>query len=114
MICFDVRVNGETVAVAGIAGEGLVHVMVESHRRTGEAGAAPEALSLDIGGLAQNAHLDWGARMLQVGDRVEIEVVEAAHADRPAGERRDDAALVQMSERKYYEHLKAKYGTWSR
>jgi hypothetical protein len=67
-------------------------------------------LALEIGGLVDDAHLKWPApRSLAIGDEVIVRIVDTVHPDPPASMLRDDRALAEASERKYYERLKGKY-----
>ena len=111
MLCFDVRLNGQRVALAGVGNDGVMNTIVgwvcEECRPPDE----PCALELSVGGLDDQAHLHWvEQRPLKVGDRVEVVIVEAAQPDAPTREPRDDKALAEVSERRYFEHLKRKYG----
>ena len=105
MICLEVRLNDERLALAGVGALGVLNAMVNWVAREGE---RPE-LSLEVGGLDHDAHLRWVDRGLKVGDRIEVTLVESSSPDPPARQRRDDASLVERAERKYYEHLKGKY-----
>jgi len=111
MLCFDVRVNGKRVTLAGVGEDGVLNAIVgwvcQERRSPGE----PCTLDLSVGGLDERAHLRWVEdRPLKVGDQVEIAIVEADAPDAPRREPRDDSALAAASERKYFEHLKEKYG----
>jgi len=111
MIAFQVSLNGERLCTAGVGDKGVLSAIVTWVLRTADGVPSPSELSLSVGGLAADAHLEWPApRHLAVGDEVTVRIVEAAEADPPARERRDDPAFVAAQERKYFEHLKAKYG----
>jgi hypothetical protein len=102
MIGLEILLNGTRVCVAG-AGEGVLSATVSSVAKRNE-------LELEIGGLVDEAHLKWPApRSLAIGDEVIVRVIETAQPDPPASTRRDDRALAEASERKYYERLKRKY-----
>jgi hypothetical protein len=102
MIGFEVLLNGKKVCVAG-AGDGVLSAIVSSVPKRQE-------LELEVGGLADEAHLKWPIpRSLAVGDEVIVRVVETQRPDPPASTQRDDRALVEASERRYYERLKQKY-----
>jgi hypothetical protein len=108
MLCFDVRVNGESVAMAGVGESGVMHAIVGWVSREGRPDDERPDLELRVGGLVADAHLEWVERPLQVGDRVEVIVVEGEPS--PATrEKRDDKALIEESERKTYQRLKRKY-----
>jgi hypothetical protein len=111
MVCFDVRVNGQRLALAGVGNDGVLHAIVGWVHPEGRSLEEPADLDLSVGGLLDEAHLRWVEdRPLQVGDRVEVLVVEAEAPDEPTREARDDRALVEASERKTYERLRRKYG----
>ena len=102
MIGFEVLLNGQKLCVAG-AGDGVLSAVVSSVPTRQE-------LGLEVGGLADEAHLKWTIpRSLTVGDEVIVRVVETQHPDPPSLTQRDDRALVEASERKHYERLKQKY-----
>ncbi len=65
---------------------------------------------MDIGGLVAGTHLKWSEPRLQVGDRIEVRIVDAESPDAPMSEHRDSAEAIANAERAYYEFLKKKYG----
>jgi hypothetical protein len=102
MIGFEVFLNGQRLCIAG-AGDAVLTAIVSSVPKRQE-------LKLEVGGLAEEAHLEWHIpRSLVVGDEVIVRVLETQHPDSPAAIRRDDRALVEESERQYYQRLKQKY-----
>jgi len=108
VICLAVKLNGQAIALAGVSGDGVLTATLW-RRQFSDAEGAPADVGFDIGGLVGDAHLRWAKRELQVGDHLEIAVVEAEQCDVPAKEKRDDAALKEQVERRQYEHLKRKY-----
>jgi hypothetical protein len=103
MIGFEISLNGQPLCTAGAGDLGVVTAIVSSVAKRKE-------LALEIGGLADDAHLEWPApRSLAVGDEVRIRIVETDHPDPPVTTKRDDVKLVEEGERRYYERLKRKY-----
>jgi len=102
MIGLEIILNGTRVCLAG-AGEGVLSATVSSVPKRKE-------LELEIGGLVDDAHLKWPApRSLAIGDEVIVRIVDTVQPDPPNSMVRDDRALAEASERKYYERLKSKY-----
>ena len=103
MIGFEVILNGTRICTAGAGDEGTLSAIVSFVGNRKE-------LDLEIGGLVDDAHLDWAVpKKLAVGDEITVRVVHTEQPDPPAMSRRDDHALVEAGERKYYERLKQKY-----
>jgi hypothetical protein len=106
MLCFDVRVNGDRVSFAGVD-HGVLSTILTATRQ-------PRADScevfLNVGGLVQHMHKDWAQTELQIGDRIEVLLLEG-EPDPPMRERKEDEALRDNAEaeRRYYERLKQKY-----
>jgi hypothetical protein len=110
MIGFDVFMNGDRLYTAGVGNVGVMTACVTWVLRTAPGAISPSELTLDVGGMSREAHHRWPApRQLKLGDEVMVRVVETAHPDHPASTKRDDPALVEREERKYYRRLKAKY-----
>jgi hypothetical protein len=111
MIGFEVTLNGERVCTAAAGATGVLTAGVTWALRTAPGVANPSDISLRVGGLSSDAHLDWPIpRKLRVGDVVAITIVETDAPDPPARTKRDDPALVEEAERLSYERLKTKYG----
>ena len=103
MIGFEVILNGTRICTAGAGDDGTLSAIVSF------VGIRKE-LELEIGGLVDEAHLDWAVpKKLAVGDEITVRVVHTDQPDPPTRSRRDDRALVEAGERKYYERLKQKY-----
>jgi len=110
MIGFRVSLNGKRLYTAAAGERGVLTAGVTWVFREAPGVKNRSDLSLHVGGLSKDAHLSWPApRKLKVGDRVVVTVVDTTRPDPPSRTKRDDAALVEASERRYYEHLKAKY-----
>jgi hypothetical protein len=110
MIAFEVTLNGQRLCTASAGETGVLTAAVTWVMRTAPGVTEPSDLRLEVGGLAKHAHLRWPApRTLAVGDEVIVRILDAAHSDPPSRTERDDQALVEAEERKYYERLKLKY-----
>ena len=110
MIGFEVSLNGKRLCTAAAGEKGVLTAMVSWVLRTAEGVTQPSELRLEVGGLADDAHLRWPSpRKLDVGDEVVVKIVETTRPDPPARVERDDRTFVEAEERKYYERLKAKY-----
>src|SRR5260221_8434488 len=103
MIGFEVLLNGTRLCTAAAGDDGVLTAIVTSVGKRRE-------LTLTIGGLVEDAHLNWPVRKnLAIGDEVTVRVVQTDHPDTPDRTERDDLALVEEGERRYYERLKRKY-----
>lgn len=74
-----------------------------------------DEMTLSVGGLYEpptggNAHPRWVERMnLQVGDEVTIRLVNSDVADEPTSETVSTPEWIREQEKKYFEHVKAKF-----
>jgi hypothetical protein len=110
MIGFKVSLNGKRLYTAAAGARGVMTACVTWVFREAPGVRNRSDLSLQVGGLAKDAHLNWASpRKLKVGDKVVVTIVDTKKPDPPSRTKRDDAALVEASERQYYERLKAKY-----
>src|SRR5262245_25033312 len=92
MICFEVEINGQKVATAGIPGLAVLSVITSWVCSPGqEPGAMIEDLDVSIAGLDSNSedeegtHMRWGRRELAPGDTVTVRVLDQETADPPEG-----------------------------
>jgi hypothetical protein len=95
MIAFKVSLNGKALALAGASDLSVLTVFVTASGRLGPATQPSYALQtgydarLKVGGLTsrgsgyRDEFLNWTEKALVPGDRVRIEIVETATADRP-------------------------------
>jgi hypothetical protein len=103
VIGFEVTLNGHRLCTAGAGDRGVLSAIVSSVAKRKE-------LSLEVGGLVDDANLVWSVpETLAVGDVVMIRVVEIDHPDPPSTTKRNDRPLEETAERTYYELLKRKY-----
>jgi hypothetical protein len=97
---FEVSINGRKACLSGIAGYGVMNVIVsrvkrkpnrfpgEAKVRVNKAQWSKEDLDVYVGGLDINrgdVHLDWLRRDIQVGDTIVIRVLEKGAVDKPKG-----------------------------
>ncbi|WP_414618835.1 hypothetical protein [Calothrix sp. CCY 0018] len=54
-------------------------------------------------------YLKWIDRNLELGDEINIKIVEVSQVDKPISEKRELASFVEDQQRQYYEKLKQKY-----
>jgi hypothetical protein len=116
MIVFDVFLNKRKLCRAGVGADGVLNAIVSWVRLTGEAARTArrlrkpaEEMRLHVGGLRDQTHQRWPERALKIGDTVTITVGSAQKFDRPQTHKREDPAVRQQQERRYYLHLKEKY-----
>ena len=76
MIGFEVHLNGERLYTAGVGETGVMTAGVTWAVRTVRGVASPSELTLEVGGMSADEHLNWASpRMLRVGDQVVLNVV---------------------------------------
>lgn len=94
-IRFEVRINEQVVAMAGVDGYGVMTAIlswvlhdpdrIPEDVRSGTAEARAEWLEedlrLEVGGLCSAGILDWGDQRLKVGDEVRIRVMPPGPVD---------------------------------
>jgi hypothetical protein len=95
---FEVLINGKKAATAGIAGYGVMHVIVGRVKRNpkrfprdgksafSRAQWSKEQIDVNVGGLDINArdeHLHWLRRDLKAGDEITVRVLAAGKIDKP-------------------------------
>ena len=99
MLAFEIYLNGQKLCRAGIGNSGVLSAIVAARMATG---IRNESLFLNIGGLInpEGKHVSWiDQKGLAVGDKIQINIVEADSVDEhrrrdPA----DDARLRQVKE----------------
>lgn len=80
MKAFDVRLNGKRICVAGIGNDGVLNTMVDH-----VVGNGRNEVLLRVGGLLRptEEHVRWEHLLLQVGDKVEVYIIETETVDNP-------------------------------
>jgi len=81
MIAFKIILNGEKLALAGVGADGVLTSIVSwGSKDTGRKGSA----NLHVGGIESPAvHVNWIDKDLEVGDSVEVRIVEQQDVDEP-------------------------------
>jgi hypothetical protein len=102
MIAFEIHLNDQKLCRAGIGDSGVLSAIVTWSAATMATGTRNESLFLNMGGLVtpERKHVSWiNQKPLAVGDRIQVNIVEAESVDEwhrrdPA----DDARLRQARE----------------
>ena len=123
MLALRVTVNDKKTIIAGADDLSVLSAIVSLVGRLGTktvgSGLSKPDMHLHVGGLTARGkgrtdeHLRWTRHLkLKVGDRVTVELVKAARADRlverSAAERRDELAYYRELKKQYL-RLQAKY-----
>jgi hypothetical protein len=111
MPAFKVHLNGRKVCVASLNGFGVLGAHVNYVCRK-DAQKNPR-LSLHVGGLdsATGEHLVWReAHPIRVGDKLSVEVVASARADRPTSRKKSDPAGDLRARKKYVRKMAKEFG----
>ncbi|MCU1303099.1 MAG: hypothetical protein JWQ87_3383 [Candidatus Sulfotelmatobacter sp.] len=102
MIAFDIYLNDDKLCRAGTGDSGVLSAIVSWAATTMSTGTRNESLFLNMGGLInpEGNHVSWiSQKSLAVGDKIQINIVEADSVDEH--QRRDpadDARLRQAKE----------------
>ncbi|MGB3639780.1 MAG: hypothetical protein WBA07_01510 [Rivularia sp. (in: cyanobacteria)] len=113
MTAFEIRLNGEYICTAGVEQKGSLSAITSWLKRTD--GTSEEEMKLNVGGLTEdsegnNIFLKWIIdRSLEVGDELNIKIVQASEVDKPISEKREEANFIEEQQRRYYEKLKQKF-----
>lgn len=82
---FELEINGEAKALAGLPGRGVLSAILTWVQRQGESAEelGVEELALTVGGLdsAAGEHVRWGDYPLQAGDEIRIRILEPGPFD---------------------------------
>ena len=108
MRAFEVYLNGKKLCVAGIGDDGVLSAIVNWVTRKGDGD-----LFLEVGGLISptQEHVAWiGQKPLQVGDKVQVKIVERDTANKPAKRYKWDSRKQLVSEKAYVRALAKKLG----
>ncbi|GHA22144.1 hypothetical protein GCM10008090_34980 [Arenicella chitinivorans] len=120
MIVFKVELNGEKITIAGREDLCVLSAIVGASGVLGSESVGTNTekqksdLMLTVGGLSarneedQGTHYDWAPqKILSVGDRVEITILEQGNADLPVKEK--IAKRSEIAERAFWEKSKKFY-----
>lgn len=118
MIAFRVYHNGTEVCTASAGPVGVLTAGITWVRRTGDAAAIPageaEQVECDLNVSAllspTNEHLTWDCPELKLGDRVQIDIVEAAPESVPSDRYEDDGVAIQEAQKRYVRRMAALWG----
>ena len=109
MRAFHVSLNGKKLCRAGIGDDGVLTTIVNWVARKGTGD-----LFLEVGGLVSTVdeHVEWvNQKPLQVGDTVQVTVIDTNSVDEPTSKQRpSDAELLKA--RKLYVRKMAKQFGW--
>jgi predicted RNA-binding protein with RPS1 domain len=120
MIGFEIWLNGEHICTAGIEQFGCVSAITTWAKRIDftsdklTEGEHEEELDLNVAGLTydcegNHVYLKWINRTLEVGDEINIKIVQTSEVDKPISQEIEQADFIEEQQRKYYEKLKQKY-----
>lgn len=120
MIALKIRVNGDLMYIVGQEDVSILHSNVVVSRDNSERGVS-DYIRLNTSGLSQDTergypeHFRWKERDLQIGDVVEIEILNTSDVDAPIKRYRSDRELQEspfsdeeMRELRYNDYLQLK------
>ena len=124
MLAFDILIDGERLARAGFEDWSVLSAHVTAVKERHGARQRDGELELSVGGLSQSDqdgaayHVRWAKRVLEVGSKVTIEVVDTDAPDAPLRRYRSDSEIqespwsaeeIEQFEREEFRRLKAKF-----
>ncbi len=102
MIAFEIHLNDQKLCRAGVGDSGVLSAIVTWAAATMSTGTMNRSLFVNVGGLVnpEGKHVSWiNQRPLAVGDKIQVNIVEADSLDEPqARDRADDERLLQARE----------------
>src|SRR5215471_19681411 len=105
MRAFNVSLNGKKLCLAGVGERGVLSAII-----SWVAGGRGEDLFIEVGGLANDEHLDWiQQKRLQVGDEIRLRIVESG-SDEPVSRRRNHRAETQNAKEQYVRMMAKELG----
>ncbi len=106
MRAFKVSLNGKKLCLAGVGGHGVLSAII-----SWVAGDRGEDLFIEVGGLANEEHIDWvKQKPLRVGDEICIKIVELGSADEPVRRRRNHPAETLKAKKRYVRMIAKELG----
>lgn len=103
MRSFNVSLNGKKLCLAGVGERGVLSAII-----SWVAGDRGEDLFIEVGGLANDEHIDWvKQKCLQVGDEIRVKIVESGPADEPVRRRGNHPAETLKAKKRYVRMLAA-------
>jgi hypothetical protein len=122
MICFEVKINGKKLSIAGIENEfgALTTILrwvsrdLRDFPEESRSSVTKEELKLTVAGSithGKNDHenLNWVMREISPGDEICIKILHSSHIDEPQSRERSDPDLVEKAKRDYYQKLRREY-----
>lgn len=120
MIAFRVSINGG-VSIVGSQADWAVLTAIVTAIRNNDASDTAEQIQVSLGGLSRRSlcgfaeHFRWPESNVGVGDRVELEVIDAENPNQPARRYRSDREMqespfteTELRELRYKEYLELK------
>jgi len=109
MRAFEVFLNGERLCLAGIAGNGVLSMVLNHVERN-----ADRDEFLEVGGLVGSTgeHVDWTNRRLSTGDEVVVRIIESDSVEEPK-KRRPRNPEEEFEQQKQYVREMAKQLGWT-
>ena len=97
MRAFKISLNGKNLCLAGVGARGVLTAIVDWVAQD-----RGEELSLQVGGLANEEHLEWTRqKRLRVGDEIRVKIVEAASVDKPVKIKPIDPTEALKAKKRY-------------
>lgn len=114
MIAFEIFLNRKRLARAGAGSDGVLTAMTTWARGPETTNPRqPGVLSFGLSGFRRakgvGEHFTWINRELKPGDVLTIKVIRAAKVDEPQYRAKEDPALVERQQRRYYRRLKRSF-----
>lgn len=106
MRSFNVSLNGKNLCLAGVGERGVLSAII-----SWVAGDRGEGLFIEVGGLANEEHIDWvKQKPLQVGDEICVKIVESGSADEPVRRRHNHPAETLKAKKRYVGKMATELG----
>lgn len=100
MLAYKIKVNGKHVVTASQDDWSVLSIHISANRNSGERGT-DGYVRLSSGGLSKENekgfchHFRWSERVLDVGDKVEVEIVDVNQVDSPKKRYRSDREVQE-------------------
>jgi hypothetical protein len=94
MTALEIKINHQNMCIAGLSSPGVLTTILTLVRQD------HEELNFEVAGLDSNSnqHMKWlENHELNIGDEIQIRIVESAKPDRPGSRRNDDPEAVRRS-----------------
>jgi len=108
MRAFDVSLNGKKLCRAGIGDDGVLSTIVNWVTSKGAGN-----LFLEVGGLVSTVdeHVKWvNQKSLQVGDTIQVTVVDAKSVDEPTRKQRPSETELLKARKRYVRKMAKQLG----